>query len=105
MENKNYTVKKFIKNYNIAKPDWSNVPRGFPAGNTDDLSKSEKIVWEAATMAWINEHPVDYVGQMIANGTIISIAFLMISTVLISFLYYADVNYNLGMKFLTDFFA
>jgi hypothetical protein len=99
------SIKKFIKNYNIAKPDWSKVPMGFPHCQINELSKQEQIVWEAATMAWVNEHPTDYFGQILANGTIISIGLLFASTIIVSFLYYADVNYHLGLTFLTNFFA
>jgi len=101
----NFKIKKFIKSYDIASPNWSKIPTGFPYCQTEGLDKQEKIVWEAATMAWINEHPVDFFGQKLANGTVMSLVMILISTVLLSFLYYADVNYHLGMKFLTDFFA
>lgn len=99
------SIKKYIKSYDIAKPDWSSFPAGFRSCDTNSFDKQEKILWEAINIAWIIEHPIDFIGEKIASGTIYSITFILISTVLLSFLYYADVNYNLGMKFLTDFFA
>jgi hypothetical protein len=98
-------VKNFIKNYNIASPDWNKIPTGYPYCDTSELNHQEKIIWDAAKIAWINEHLIDYIGQIIANGTIASIVLILISTVLISLLYYADVNYHLGLSFLTNLFA
>jgi hypothetical protein len=95
----------FVKNYNILEPDWSKLPPGFPNCDISELNNEEKIIWEIIVLAWINEHPVDYLGQKVTNTAFLSLALLLVSTIFVSFLYYADIKFNLGLKFLTDFFA
>jgi hypothetical protein len=96
---------QFTKNYNITNPDWSEIPTGFPYCDTADLSRQEKIIFETATIAWINEHKLDFFGQIFTNSALWSITILFIGTVLISAIYYADIKYKLGLTFLTNFFA
>lgn len=105
MKIQNLKLKIFIKEYDIASPDWSKLPAGYPNCDTSCLSFDEKIIWDASYLAWVNEHPIDFIGRKVTNGLITSTAFLIISTIFVSFLYYANINYHLGITFLTDFFA
>ncbi len=105
MQKNNIKLKKFIKKYNIANPDWSNIPKGFPWIEVTNLTLQEKIIWESAVMAWINEHPLEYFGKQITYSLLTTTSFAIFVLIFTMFLYYVDVNYHWGLKFLTDFFA
>lgn len=102
---KNNNLKQFISKYDIANPDWSKIPYEFPNCNISDLNYQEKIIWDAIMLAWINEHPLGYLKVKTRQTILTSATFTFIGMALLMLLYYTDVNYNLGLRFLTDFFA
>lgn len=99
------TIKTFIKNYNLAEPEWDNLPEGFPVFDISCLTKNEKIMWEIIYMAWINDHKSEYFSRKAINATWTSLLFFIVGSAFISLMYYFNANYHLGLKFLTDFFA
>lgn len=54
---KNITLKKFIKDFDISSPDWSNVPKGFPDCDLDRLANTEIGKWNAILTMWQLSRP------------------------------------------------
>lgn len=109
--------KQFIKDFNFSNPDWSNLPSGFPNIEIDGLTKEETHLLEAIKIAWLvsEEEQTNTIykyillnrmaGLRIANATF-TLAFASgFFLFLISTTYYLNIKYNLGLGFLTEFFA
>lgn len=103
--NNTIQIKTFLSNYNIVNPCWDNLPKGFLNSDKTNLNREEKITFDIIKLAWINEHPSAFADIVFGTIAAYSTLLILLSTVLVSALYYLDINYQLGLTFLTDFFA
>jgi hypothetical protein len=100
---------KLIRNYDFAEADFDSLPKDLFRMNLKNLSKMDQAILDGikyqitiskANMIYqyINYR---YMFRTVSTG----ITFTVIGFALLSLTYYANVNLNLGMKFLTDLFA
>ena len=110
-------TKQFIHNFNFTNPNWENLPSGFPNLNEKGLNKEETHLLEAIKLAWVvtEEKQTNTIykyillnrmaGLRIANTTFTLVFASGFFLFLISITYYINIEYNLGLGFLTEFFA
>lgn len=110
-------IKRFIRNHNFTNPDWTDLPGGFPNINEEGLSKEEAHLLDAIKLAWLVADEkrsctiYKYIlinrmaGLRIANTTLTLFFASGLFLFLISMTYYINIKYNLGIGFLTEFFA
>lgn len=55
-DNSTNNLKEFIRNYNLAKPNWDSLPKNFPDCNKRKLTNRELLLLDAIKLAWINEN-------------------------------------------------
>ena len=96
---------RFIRNFNFVNPNWDKLPRGFPYCDLNGLTKEEKCLFDAITTAWIASQPTSYFVKKIIYPTITLTTLVLFFLEIISFAYWINIEYNLGIRFLTDFFA
>ena len=116
MELRIKTTKQFIQDFDFANPNFGDVPEGFPWLSKDGLTKQEGHLLDAITIAWILQQPslplsisayiktskfIDTAFKTSLSLTIFSVIFFSF----ISTLYYLNIEYHLGLTFLTEFFA
>ena len=104
----NSQLKKFIKEFYFPNPSWKNLPIGFPKGSRDGLNREERHLLEAIVTIWKMENG-GYLGSLpFGNLTRLSLNFAFYSILafsLVSFTYFINVRFNLGISLLTEIFA
>ena len=117
MNHKSKHIKHFIKSYDFTSPSWDNLPSGFPNISEEGLTKEETHLLDAIKLAWLvadEQHSntiYKYIlinrmaGLRIANTTLTLLFASGFFLFLISMTYYINIKYNLGLLFLTEFFA
>ena len=98
-------TKNFIREFNFANPDWDNLPEGFPYCNISSLTRGEKYLYGGIKTAWLVSQPPSYFVKRAFYKSAIITSGLFIFMGIIMFSYYMNINFNLGLNFLTDFFA
>jgi len=109
-------IKKFISNFNFVKPNFENVPEGFPRLSKKGLSVQEGYLFDAIITEWIfsresfSSSMAAYIktSEFVEDVSRVSLgvsATCIVLFSLISTLYYLNIEYRLGLTFLTEFFA
>jgi len=103
------SIKQFIKNFNFERPDFENVPVGFPWISKRGLTREEGHLLDAIVTAWILEE-VGYFFKYFPGFRLIKLSFnlafyIVFLLTLVSFTYYLNIEYHLGLNFLTEIFA
>lgn len=116
---KSKILKSFVNNFNFPEPSWENLPTDFPYCDLNGLTVQEKHLYDAIKTMWIFQNKqksfdrflIIYKPVFISAGTKLTISavlagstFVIIMT-LVSITYYLNIRFNLGLTFLTDFFA
>lgn len=114
-------LKTFINNFDFTKPDWENLPEGFPRLSKRGLTKGEEHLLDAIVIVWIfskegvssrieayfesNKLIYAFSRSLVFKFSFSAITAFFIGIILISSLYYLNIQYKLGLTFLTEFFA
>lgn len=113
----NNNLRQFIRSFNFPNPSWDNLPVGFPNISEEGLSKEEAHLLDAIKLAWlVADEKRSYTiykyilinrmaGLRIANTTFTLLFASGFFLFLISMTYYINIKYDLGLGFLTEFFA
>jgi hypothetical protein len=115
------TTKQFIGKFNFNNPDWSWLPSDFPQSDTEGLTREEKSLFEAIKIAWVFREPsalnainrLTYLNKLtymmieldLLKATYKVMYSLAIIIVILSTVYYFNIEYGLGMQFLIEMFV
>lgn len=119
LEIKKLKLKSFINSFNFPEPCWDNLPKDFPYCEVNGLTTQEKHLFDAIKTMWIFQEKenmpkriaVIYKPTFVSAGTqligtvIVTASSLVVFMTIVSFAYYLNIRYNLGLKFLIEFFA
>lgn len=98
-----------IKDFDFAKGEFEKLPKGIFQTDPRNLSPMEMAILNGIKFQMIVSKANNMIQNINYNNTIRSVSFgvtfTIISFFLVSLTYYANVNLNLGMSFLTEFFA
>jgi hypothetical protein len=105
MQKHNSKVKSFVRGFDFEKPEWGNTPEGFPIVDRKGLTKEEGHLLEAIEMAWFVSQTNSFYVKRIFNTALdgVTLSAVLMGIVMVG--YYVNVEYNLGLTFLTEFFA
>ena len=109
-------TKLFISNFDFRDPDFGGVPDGFPLVSKAGLTREEEHLLEAITTAWIMQQPSipNSLYAYVRSSNFINASFkasvnvFILSIIFLGFIttaYYLNIEYHLGLTFLTEFFA
>ncbi len=90
----NEKIKQFIREFNFERPEWRNVPEGFPVVDSSGLTKEEKHLLEAIEMAWFVSLPPKHHATKVLNASVglMTVMTVLLGIVMIS--YYVNVEYK-----------
>ncbi len=101
--NKSYTT--YIKTFNFTATDWKNIPKDFLENKPNDLNLGEDLQYEGIKMAYFIENKNTRIKGLIIRGTLSATTGTFAVIFAVCCTYYLNLNLNLGLTFLTDFFA
>lgn len=117
------SLKQYIKEFDFEKPDFKGLPEGFPKLSKKGLTRQEVHLLDAITVVWVmsKSNAFSQVSAFVQSNkyidTVINVnlklakavfIFFLIAAFSISFIsvtYYLNVEFELGLTFLTEFFV
>ena len=107
MSNKSY--KSYIQSYNFAKAEFENLPNEIFQTSTKTLSRTDRAILDAIKFQMTVSKANNMMQRVNYSNTLSmaskGITFAILWFFIVSLTYYANVNLNLGMDFLTAMFA
>ncbi len=98
-------LKQYITTFDFEEPDFEAVPEGFPIVNRKGLTKEEEHLLEAIEMAWLASRPNSFYLKKGFNTALGGFTLFAVLMGIVMASYYINVEYKLGLTFLTEFFA